>query len=197
MVLELCYIDDESIKTQYVFNITRPYDYTAEIASTSGITLVPTGRELYATKYNGFAEGTVFRNDENGNVTDTTGTNAECHSYTAYVLGDTDSVALTLKGKTANVHFRAKADGEYTELKSGETTPAYSFGKDGTVTVSIDAVSDGDYLTDKFDDADKITSYKIKLVKADVSIKNVHFTELKSEHGDMYPHSTRHFSAII
>ena len=120
-------------------------------------------------------------------MTDTTGTNAECHSYTAYVLGGTDSVALTLKGKTANVHFRAKADGEYTELKSGETTPAYSFGKDGTVTVSIDAVSDGDYLTDKFDDADKITSYKIKLVKADVSIKNVHFTELKSEHGDMYP----------
>lgn len=187
LVLELCYIDDESIKTQYVFNITRPYDYTAEIASTSGITLVPAGRELYATKYNGFAEGTVFRNDENGNVTDTTGTNAECHSYTAYVLGDIDSVALTLKGKTANVHFRAKADGEYTELKSGATTPAYSFSKDGTVTVSIDAVSDGDYLTDKFDDADKITSYKIKLVKADVSIKNVHFTELKSEHGDMYP----------
>ena len=97
-------------------------------------------------------------------MTDTTGTNAECHSYTAYVLGGTDSVALTLKGKTANVHFRAKADGEYTELKSGETTPAYSFGKDGTVTVSIDVVSDGDYLTDKFDDADKITSYKICLL---------------------------------
>ena len=71
LILELCYIDDESIKTQYVFNITRPYDYTAEIAGTSGITLVPVGRELYATKYNGFAEGTVFRNDENGNVTDT------------------------------------------------------------------------------------------------------------------------------
>ena len=187
LILELCYIDDESIKTQYVFNITRPYDYTAEIASSGGITLIPGGRELYATKYNGFAEGTVFRNDENGNVTDTTGTNAECHSYTSYILGNTDSVALTLKGKTANVHFRAKADGEYTELKSGETTPAYSFGEDGTVTVSIDAVSDGDYLVNKFDDADKVTSYTIKLIKTDASVKDVHLTELKSDYGDLYP----------
>ena len=187
LILELCYIDDESIKTQYVFNITRPYDYTAEIASSGGITLIPGGRELYATKYNGFAEGTVFRNDENGNVTDTTGTNAECHSYTSYILGNTDSVALTLKGKTANVHFRAKADGEYTELKSGETTPAYSFGEDGTVTVSIDAVSDGDYLVNKFDDADKVASYTIKLIKADASVKDVHLTELKSDYGDLYP----------
>ena len=64
LILELCYIDDESIKTQYVFNITRPYDYTAEIASSGGITLIPGGRELYSTKYNGFAEGTVFRNDD-------------------------------------------------------------------------------------------------------------------------------------
>ena len=187
LILELCYIDDESIKTQYVFNITRPYDYTAEIASSGGITLIPGGRELYATKYNGFAEGTVFRNDENGNVTDTTGTNAECHSYTSYILGNTDSVALTLKGKTANVHFRAKADGEYTELKSGETTPAYSFGEDGTVTVSIDAVSDGDYLVNKFDDADKVASYTIKLIKTDASVKDVHLTELKSDYGDLYP----------
>ena len=187
LILELCYIDDESIKTQYVFNITRPYDYTAEIASSGGITLIPGGRELYATKYNGFAEGTVFRNDENGNVTDTTGTNAECHSYTSYILGNTDSVALTLKGKTANVHFRAKTDGEYTELKSGETTPAYSFGEDGTVTVSIDAVSDGDYLVNKFDDADKVASYTIKLIKADASVKDVHLTELKSVYGDLYP----------
>ena len=187
LILELCYIDDESIKTQYVFNITRPYDYTAEIASSGGITLIPGGRELYSTKYNGFAEGTVFRNDENGNVTDTTGTNAECHSYTSYILGNTDSVALTLKGKTANVHFRAKADGEYTELKSGETTPAYSFGEDGTVTVSIDAVSDGDYLVNKFDDADKVASYTIKLIKTDASVKDVHLTELKSDYGDLYP----------
>ena len=187
LILELCYIDDESIKTDYVFNVTRPYDYTAEIASTSGITLVPTGRELYATKYNGFAEGTVFRNDDDGNATTTTGTNASCHSYTAYVLGDTDSVALTLKGKTANVHFRAKADGEYTELKSGGTTPAYSFGKDGTVTVKIDAVSDGDHLENGFNSADKLASYEIKLIKADVSVKNVQLTELKSDYGDFYP----------
>lgn len=187
LILELCYIDDESIKTQYVINLTRPYDYTAEIASTSGITLVTTGRELYATKYNGYAEGTVFRNDDDGNATTTTGTNANCHSYTAYVLGGTDSVALTVKGKTANVHVRTKTDGEYAEFKSGDTTPAYSFGKDGTVTVSIDMVSDGDYLVSKFDDADKITSYTVKLVKADVSVKNVHLTELKSDYGDFYP----------
>lgn len=187
LIIELCYIDDESIKTQYVFNITRPYDYTAEIASTSGITLAPAGRELYATKYNGFAEGTVFRNDENGNITDTTGTNANCHSYTAYVLGNTDGVALTVKGKTANVHIRTKTDGEYTEFMSGGTTPAYSFGKDGTVTVSIDMVSDGDYLVSKFDDADKTVSYQIKIVKADVSVSNVHLTELKSDYGDFYP----------
>lgn len=187
LILELCYIDDETIKTQYVFNVTRPYDYTAEIASTSGITLIPTGRELYATKYNGFAEGTVFRNDENGNITDTTGTNAGCNSYTAFVLGGTDSVALTVKGKTANVHVRTKTDGEYTEFKSGDTTPAYSFGKDGSVTVSIDMVSDGDYLVNKFDDADKVVSYTVKLIKADVSVDNVRLTELKSDYGDLYP----------
>lgn len=187
LVIELCYIDDESIKTQYVFNITRPYDYTAEIASTSGITLAPAGRELYATKYNGFAEGTVFRNDEDGNVTTTTGTNAGCHSYTAYILGDTDSVALTLKGKTANVHFRTKSEGEYTELLSGETTPSYSFGNDGTVKISIDAVSDGDYIVSGFGDADKVVSYEIKLIKADASVNNVRLTELKSDNGDLYP----------
>ena len=48
-------------------------------------------------------------------------------------------------------------------------------------------VSDGDYLVSKFDDADKITSYTVKLVKADVSVKNVRLTELKSDYGDFYP----------
>lgn len=186
VVIELRYKDDDSIKTQYKFNFTRPYDYTAEFAANTGITVVPTGREIYTAKYNGFAEGTVLRNDEYGSVTEVTGTSSDCSSYTAYIFGDTESVSLSLKGKTANVHMRTKAGGEYTETFSG-ATPAYSFDDDGTVTITIQTVSDGDYIESGFDNADKIKEYSIKLIKADVSITDVQLIDMNSDYGDFYP----------
>ena len=188
VTVTLEYKDDAAVKTEYVFNVSRPYDYTAEIAATSGIVLVPGGRELLTAKYNGYAEGTVLRNDEDGNVTDTTGTNAACKSYTAYLLDNPDSFALTLKGKTANVHFRtAVGDETPEEILSSGTTRQYAFGEKDSLTVKIEAVSDGDYNESGFTDAEKIQTYYITVIRADAKTDSTQITEAVYDYGDFYP----------
>lgn len=187
LTLTAAYIDVPEIKTDYVFTIFRPFDTTAAIASTSGIAVIPEERPLMPTLYKGKAEGTVFRLDDEGNVTDKTGTSADVKGYAAYLLEDVSSFSLSLKGKTDYVHFRTSTDGkDWAETVNG-LTPLYSFNDGKSINIKIQAISDESYRESGFSNTDGIAEYEITVINTGLSHTLAQITDAEQSDGDIYP----------
>ncbi|MDD6735967.1 MAG: hypothetical protein PUE13_06640, partial [Clostridiales bacterium] len=106
-------------KTVYTFNVSRPRDTTKAVKS-NGIVFVPNGRALSATTYNGIAEGTMQKTDENGELTSGTGVSSTQYYYRAFVYDDMESFKLNLTSSTAYAHIRYSADGGATWAETAQ-----------------------------------------------------------------------------
>ena len=118
--------DDPTNQTVYTFKITRPRDTTKQIRAasyntTAGLILKPEGRALLASKYNGQAEGTLFKADETGTTTSGTGFTASTYYYRTYLLQGEQTFKLELASSTIYAHLRYSADEgkTWTELPQG------------------------------------------------------------------------------
>ncbi len=111
-------------KTVYTLNVTRPRDNTKVIKGTTGIVTVPDGRDLSTAKYNGQAEGTIFRANDDGTPKTQTGAYSTTYFYRTYILGGDAKFALTFAGNTAYQRLRYSTDDgtTWTELPQGGGT---------------------------------------------------------------------------
>lgn len=138
--------DNAQASTTYTFHVSRPRDTSAQIKS-KGIVLNPDGRALLATKYRGYAEGTMFQADETGAPTSGNGVSAKQYYYRTYLLGGTDAFALTLTGATAYTHLRYSTDGEnWIELpQGGGDTARIAIPESGVAEVRVQILDDKTY----------------------------------------------------
>lgn len=102
---------DDTKKTVYTFEITRPRDTTKAIAnSNSGIVFVPDGRDLIKDKYNDKTEGTMYVANEDGSFAQYSGVSSARKYYRTYALDALESFTLNLKASTAFAHIRYSTD---------------------------------------------------------------------------------------
>lgn len=148
VVITLADKENAANRTDYIFHVTRPRDTTKVIKSNS-IVLVPDGRGLLTSKYNGQAEGTMFKADETGLLTSGTGVSGTQYFYRTYALDGLERFALTLTASTAYAHLRYSTDDEtWTELaQGGGTTDKLNFPAEGekVVRVQIKILDDKTY----------------------------------------------------
>ena len=137
---------DADKQNTYTLNVTRPRD-TSKAMKSSGIVLVPDGRTLNTAKYNGYAEGTMFRADETGASTGKTGVTGTVYNYRTYLQEGDKTFALQLSGSTAYSHLRYSTDGEnWTELaQGGGTTANLTLPESGVQAVQVQILDDTTY----------------------------------------------------
>lgn len=186
---------DEDNKSVYTFAVTRPRDTTSTLKSTTGVVLVPHGRQLLPTLYNGKAEGTFFRVNDDGSLSAATGIAAAHYNYQAYVLGGLDAFALTLAGTTNYLHLRYSVDSApWQEIASGAGTEIISFGGSDTVSVAVEAISDKAF-TDNLEagqngfatvDTDG-KAYNIKITRVELSASGALLSSAGCDAGSWYP----------
>ena len=111
---------DESKKTVYTFEITRPRDTNKNIAN-NGIVFVPDGREIWKDQYDGKTEGIMYVANEDGSFAQYQGVNANRLYYRTYAMNGLNSFALTLKGSSAYTHIRFSTDDGATWTYLGQT----------------------------------------------------------------------------
>ena len=111
---------DESKKTVYTFEVTRPRDTTKTIGN-SGIVFVPDGREIWKDKYNEKTEGVMYVANADGSFAQYQGVNSSRLYYRTYALNGLDAFALTLKGGSAYTHMRFSTDDGATWTYLGQT----------------------------------------------------------------------------
>lgn len=188
LVIKVTDLTDDTNFTEYKFNVTRPYDTTATIKSSTGIEVVPEGRSLLSVNYQGKPEGTMFKVDADGNIT-TSGVDSEYTSYVAYLLENPEAFALKLTGKTNYVHIRISEDGkDYTEVDNGGKSPVYKFGDTTEKTLTIQTISDDEYLQNGFANVEESgKTYTVKIVKADSDTEGAKIISATTESGDWYP----------
>ena len=187
--------DNSANNTVYTFNVTRPRDITTTIKATTGVVVVPNGRSLLATIYKDKAEGTMFRVDDNGTVTATTGIATNHYKYQAYVVDSLDAFALTLAGTTNYTHLRYSVDERnWADVTSGQNTTLLSFGAADSITVTVQVISDRHY-TDNIE-AGKTgfetvgtdgQTYTIKVGCVDIATSDARLSSASTESGDWYP----------
>ena len=204
MTITLADKNDPAKKTVYTFNVTRPRDTSKAIKASGyndaygGILLVPDGRALETSKYENYAEGTVFRLDADGNyvmsgTNRTTGPNATHYSYRVFLFENEKNFSLTFTASTAYQHLRYSADGEsWTELPQGGGTTeklGFSWGK---ATVKVQILDDKTYTDnvkagkDGFAEGEP-AEYTVEVVQLDVSAADAQLLTAKTEQGDWYP----------
>ena len=178
---------DENNFTDYIFNVTRPYDVGAQVRATTGIVITPENRAISATKLDNYAEGTMFKLNASGDR-DGTGVATTTYKYETFLYSDVEKFSLALTGSTNYVHFRTKLDdGEWTEIKE-VNTPFYEIGSDGIANVTIQAVSDYEYVRNGFAFvASKGNEYTVRVLSEDALIDDATLTDVKVAHGDFYP----------
>ena len=188
LVIKVTDFTDDTNFTEYKFNVTRPYDTTAAIKSSTGIEVVPEGRSLLTVNYQGKPEGTMFKVDADGNIT-TSGVDSDYTSYVAYLLENPEAFALKLTGKTNYVHIRISEDGkDYTEVDNGGKSPVYKFGDTTEKTLTIQTISDDEYLQNGFTNVEESgKTYTVKIVKADSDTEGSKIISATTESGDWYP----------
>ncbi len=188
LVIRVSDLADDTNFTEYKFNVTRPYDTTAAIKSSNGIEVVPEGRSLLAVNYQGKPEGTMFKVDADGNIT-TSGIDSDYANYVAYLLENPEAFALKLTGKTNYVHIRISEDGkEYTEVNNGGNSPVYKFGDSKDKTLTIQTISDDEYLQNGFANVEELgKTYTVKVVKADSDTEGAKIISATTDSGDWYP----------
>ncbi|MDY2608119.1 MAG: DUF4430 domain-containing protein [Lachnospiraceae bacterium] len=188
LVIKVTDLTDDTNFTEYKFNVTRPYDTTAAIKSSTGIEVVPEGRSLLSINYQGKPEGTMFKVDADGNIT-TSGVDSDYTSYVAYLLENPEAFALKLTGKTNYVHIRISEDGkDYTEVDNGGKSPVYKFDDTTEKTLTIQTISDDEYLQNGFTNVEESgKTYTVKIVKADSDTEGSKIISATTESGDWYP----------
>ena len=192
---------DTEHKTEYVFHVTRPRDTTKTIKS-NGIVLSPVGRSLTATKYNGQAEGTMFRASEDGSLASGTGVYSGAYWYRTYALDELKNFKLNITGNTAYTHIRYSTDGGETwkELaQGGGITAEIAFPeKDGeenpVVKTRIQILDDKTYDEnvkagkDGFEGSgEAVTEYVLWTEQLGNVTAGAQITEAATEEGDWYP----------
>lgn len=188
LVIKVTDLTDDTNFTEYKFNVTRPYDTTAAIKSSTGIEVVPEGRSLLSINYQGKPEGTMFKVDADGNIT-TSGVDSDYTSYVAYLLENPEAFALKLTGKTNYVHIRISEDGkDYTEVDNGGKSPVYKFDDTTEKTLTIQTISDDEYLQNGFTNVEESgKTYTVKIVKTDSDTEGSKIISATTESGDWYP----------
>lgn len=178
---------NEANSTTYTLNITRPYDTSIGLNTAKGFKIAPEGRNLFNTLYMDKAEGTIFKVDENGELS-TAGMSSACYDYKAFVLDGLKSFSVTLTGKTNYVRMRISDDGEhYTEVASGNNSPVYSFGEENEKKLYVQTISDSEYLENGFQNVDTLgNQYTLTVVSVDADITGAKMVSAAGE-GDWYP----------
>lgn len=154
-------LTDEKNYTDYNFTVIREASSTATLKS---VTVKPYERQLNTTKkfYSVLAkrsvtEGTLFRAEEDGTVTSTTGFNVNWKNYCAFLYSDAKEAAITLAATdTATGHIAYSTDeGEtFTEGTGTITTNGIAFNKNDIATVLVKVVSDKEYAAAKKENTD-------------------------------------------
>ena len=195
-VLKISIADKKNseLKTVYTFNVSRPRDNTKAIKY-NGITLNPTGRQLLTTKYNGQAEGTMFKADENGTLTSGTGVSGTQYNYRAYLLDSLRKFTLTFNGNTAYQHLRYSVDDgkTWTELvQGGGTTEQIVIPDDSnTAKVQLQILDDMTYVAnikagkDGFAEGE-VTAYNVWIESVSSDTSSAQLLTATTETGDWY-----------
>ncbi len=189
-------------KTVYIFHVTRPRDTTTTLRAA---VLRPDGRALAATKYNGYAEGTMFQLNEDGSIVEkwgspATGVSTTHHLYKCYALDGLERFSLALTGSTGYTHLRWSADGgeTWTELPQGGgntavlTFPEQSGESAPAVTVTVNILDDQTYAAnvkageDGFAEGESKT-YTITVEQASASAAAAQILTAETGAGDWYP----------
>lgn len=188
--------NDPNNKTVYTFHVTRPRDTTKTIKNTSGIAIIPDGRSLLSTTYNGSAEGTMFVADASGIATTSKGISASKYYYRTTLLNGTRVFTLSLNGNTAYTHLRYSADDGETWIEvgqSGGVTEKLSIpaGQE-TLKVQVQVLDDKTYTDntkngkDGFADAEP-TTYTVWVESVEANSATAVITAATTENGDWYP----------
>ena len=185
-------------KTTYNFTVTRPRDLT-KIIKSNGFVLVPDGRSLLAIKYNGYAEGTMFKLTEDGEFKTSWGSNLDTgvsgthYFYKCFAFDDVKEFALNITGNTVYEHLRYSANGEeWTELPQGGGATEKMSAGDDDLTIKIQIIDDKTYTDnviaekDGFADCEP-TEYTIVVSKASSSYADAQMLTATTDSGDWYP----------
>lgn len=183
--------EDGAKATVYTFHVTRPRD-TSNTIKNNGAVLVPDGRNLLTTKYQGYAEGTMLRADETGTPTSGTGVVAKTYDYRTYLLSGTQKFALTFTGKTVYTHLRYSADGEtWTELpQGGGTTETITLPEGKVAKVQVQILGDASYVANggfANAPAEDVTTYTVYVEGVSADAADAQILTAESGEGDWYP----------
>lgn len=179
-------------KTVYTFNVSRPRDTSKEIKR-NGITLTPGGRDLSQTAYNGVAEGTMRKADENGNLTSGTGVSGTQNYYRTFIYDTAEGFKLKLSSSTAYAHIRYSTDGgsEWKETEQGGgVTDTITLPETGVSEIIIRIIDDDAYAEnikagkDGFFEAEP-NEYKLWVDRVTLSSPKMLTAEVTG--GDWYP----------
>lgn len=146
---------DETKKTVYTFEVTRPRDTVKSIAN-NGIVFVPDGRAVWKDQYDGKTEGIMYVANEDGSFAQYQGVNSSRLYYRTYALNGLEAFALTLKGSSAYTHIRFSTDDGTTWTYLGQTgasgvstgkiaIPAPTGEEHSVVKVTIQILDDATY----------------------------------------------------
>lgn len=187
-------------KTVYTYHVTRPRDTNKVIKTYGGITLIPDSRALLSTKFKGYAEGTMFKLSDSGELIQKgtgfdTGLSASHFNYRTYILENPNAFALNVAASTAYAHVRYKTDGtDWRDLpQGGGVTDNISFAEnENSKKVYIEVIDDKTYSDnvkaekeDLFDGG--AVAYSIEVEKTDASAKTAQILTANTEGGDWYP----------
>ncbi len=111
---------DETKKTAYTFEVTRPRDTIKAIAN-SGIVFNPEGREVWKDKYNEKTEGIMYVANEGGSFAQYQGVSSSRPYYRTYAMNALDAFTLTVKGNSVYTHIRYSVDDGATWTYLGQT----------------------------------------------------------------------------
>ena len=162
--------------TDYEFTIERELSTDENLAS---LGLAPELRRAATlTKYRGQAEATLFRADENGEISTGTGFTASVYNYRAFVYSDVEKYVASIKTTNAvNGHFTYSfndgkdwVDAECSNSAAVSLAPQTLAGNKGKLMVKV--ASDSSYAKSKAEGKDpyensKIYSVYIERISAD------------------------------
>lgn len=192
MIITLTDRNNAENKTIYTFNVSRPRDKTKAVKS-NGIVLVPAGRTLSSTAYNGIAEGTMQKADESGALTSGTGVNSTQYYYRTFVYDDVESFKLNLSSSTVYAHIRYSTDGgvSWSETQQGGgATKEVELPESGAAEIIIQIIDDSAYAAntkagkDGFEETEP-AEYRIWIDKVTLSLPVIISAEASG--GDWYP----------
>lgn len=194
---------DETKKTVYTFEITRPRDTTKIIAS-NGIVFTPVGREKWENKYQNKAEGIMYVANQDGSFAQYQGVNSNRLYYRTYAMNGLEAFTLTLKGSSAYTHIRYSTDDGTTWKYLGQTgtggqvtgnitfPEAAAEGANPVTKVTVQILDDVTYAAniaagkDGFADSTP-SSYYVWVEQIPVLNEDCDILTAETNHGDWYP----------